>query len=173
MKRRDKTDSASNPWNKKGQESTSNSSTWRIRTMLSPQRRQQGPGQRWSQPQGHIWAPLSLSWLDKTSLIQCCQQKGKQRRNYTKIMQEKILPLVKAFTVFSGRKILLLVLDHKYNQMLSERHSFQTACKHTSLNYTPCGEMYGLTCSQYFSERFLLLFLLSLWIQLFNQCLRV
>jgi len=44
----------SNPGDKKGQQSTDNSSTWKVPTMLSPQRRQQGPcrgerGQRWSQ----------------------------------------------------------------------------------------------------------------------------
>lgn len=54
-------------------------------------------------------------------------------RNYTKIIQRKILPLVKTSSVFSWKRILPLVLHHENNKTLSKRHRFLTTRKYRSL----------------------------------------
>lgn len=84
-------------------------------------------------------------------------RKGNEvRSHYTKIMQGKILPPVKTFTVFSGRRILPSVLDHENNQTLSETHRFLTARKHVFLknmllSVGECVDQLSLNISQGFS----------------------
>lgn len=143
MKRQDKRLAACQALEKKkGQQSTDTAWIWGSCPRCPPREGnrgcagERGPNQRVT-PEPRIDLRRQQSWS------RVVNRKGTEvRRHYTKIMQGKILPSVKTFTVFSGRRILPSVLDHKNNQTLSEKHRFLTACKHTFLKNVllPVGE---------------------------------
>lgn len=115
-----------------------NSLTWRVPTMLFPPRvgnrghAEEGgdrgvPNHRvTSEP--HTDLRRQQGWSNVVN-----RRWNELGRNYTKIIQRKILPLVKTSSVFSGRRILPLDLDHENNQALSKRHCFLTTRKYRSL----------------------------------------